>query len=316
MTTTSTRPETEQRDDRGPSRRPVSRSAAKSDRTARDRKVGSLRKSRRVSWFTYTVLAVAVLLALAPLYWMFVVGSNSSSAVSQFPPVFTPGGNFPKNLDIINGTVPFGRSLINSAIVAVSVALLQIFFCSLAGFAFAKLQFRGRNWLFIAVVATMAIPGQLGLVPMYMIMSSLGWVDTLQALIVPCAVSAFGVFWMRQVIVGSIPDELVEAGRVDGASTFRIFRSIVLPNIRGSAAVFGLFAAMSAWNDFLWPLVILNTPDNFTSQVAIQQLRTQYTIDYSTVMTGSVLATIPLLLLFLLAGRQLVAGIMDGAVKG
>jgi cellobiose transport system permease protein len=301
---------------RAVSRKPVSRSALKSERQARDKRVGSLAKRRRVSWFTYVVLAFAVLLALAPLYWMFVVGSNNSAAVSQFPPVFTPGGNFGKNLDIINQAVPFGRSLVNSAIVAVSVAALQIFFCSLAGFAFAKLHFRGRNWLFVAVVATMAIPGQLGLVPMYMIMSGLGWVDTLQALIVPGAVSAFGVFWMRQVIVGSIPDELVEAGRVDGASSFRIFRSLVLPNIRGSAAVFGLFAAMSAWNDFLWPLVILNTPENFTSQVAIQQLRTQYTIDYSTVMTGSILATLPLLLLFVLAGRQLVAGIMDGAVKG
>ena len=228
---------------------------------------------KRTRWITYVVLAVAVLLSIAPLYWMYVVGSNDSSAISRFPPAFLPGGNFGANLSVIEEKVPFGRSLINSAVVALSVALLQMFFCSLASFAFAKLRFPGRRALFVFVVATMAIPGQLGLVPMYMIMSQLGWIDSLQALIVPGAVSAFGVFWMRQVIVGSIPDELIEAAKVDGCSIMRTFSSVVLPNIRGAASVFGLFAAMAAWNDFLWPLVILSSPENFTSQVAIQQLR-------------------------------------------
>ncbi len=215
--------------------------------------------------------------ALAPLYWMFVVGSNDSSAISQFPPVLVPGGSFLDNLSFVQERVPFARSILNSAIVAVAVAALQVFFCSLAGYAFAKLHFRGRGVLLVAVVGTMAIPSQLGIVPMYMIMSELGWVDSLQALIVPGAVSAFGVFWMRQVVIGSIPDELIEAAKVDGCGTFRTYRSLVLPNIRGSAAVFGLFTAMAAWNDFLWPLVILNSPEHFTSQVAIQQLRTQLT---------------------------------------
>jgi cellobiose transport system permease protein len=262
------------------------------------------------------VLTVAVFMALAPLYWMFVVGSNTSSAISKFPPVLVPGGNFGANFHTIESLVPFGRSLLNSAIVAVAVAALQMFFCSLAGFTFAKLQFKGRRALFIFIVATMAIPSQLGIVPLYMIMSHIGWLDSLRALIVPSAVSAFGVFWMRQVVIGSIPDELLEAARVDGASTLRMYRSIVLPNIRGSVAVFGLFAGMAAWNDFLWPLIVLNTPEHFTSQVAIQQLRSQYTIDYSIVMTGSVLATLPILVVFVIAGKQLVAGIMEGAVKG
>jgi len=267
--------------------------------------------------FSYAVLVLAVLGCLAPLYWMFVVGSNDSSAISRFPPIVTPGGNFFDNIVAIEQKVPFFHSLVNSAIVALSVAVLQMFFCSLAGFAFAKLAFRGRSALLVAVIATMAIPSQLGIVPLYMIMSGIGWTDTLQALIVPGAVSAFGVFWMRQVVMGSIPDELVEAARIDGCGTFRTYWSVVLPNIRGSAAVFGLFAAMGAWNDFLWPLVILNSPENFTSQVAIQQLRTGYnTVDYSIVMTASILATLPLLILFLAAGKQLVAGIMEGAVKG
>jgi cellobiose transport system permease protein len=293
----------------------VSRSAARSNRIARDRVRGRARR-HRVPWFTYAVLAAAVLLSVFPLYWMFVVGSNDSSAVAKFPPVLLPGGNFGHNVRQIFELVPFGRSLLNSAIVAISVGLLQIFFCTLAGFAFAKMRFRGRRALFVFVIATMLIPTQLGVVPMYMIMAKLHWVDTLYPLIVPGAVSAFGVFWMRQVIVAAIPDELLDAARVDGCSSLRTYRSIVLPIVRGSAAVFGLYAGMTAWNDFLWPLIILNSPEHFTVQVAIQQLRTQYTIDYSNTLAGAVLGTLPLLLLFVVAGKQLVAGIMEGAVKG
>lgn len=292
-----------------PPQPPVSRAAARSRRRPSGRR-------NRPSWFTYTVLIVAALMAIFPLYWMFVVGSNDTSAVSRIPPTFVPGGNFIDNIGSVEEQTPFARSLLNSAIVSIAVAALQMFFCSLAGFAFAKLRFRGRGPLFVFVVATMAIPSQLGIIPMYMIMSNLGWINTYWALVVPGAVSAFGVFWMRQVVIGTIPDEMVDAARIDGCSTFRIYRSIVVPNIRGAAAVFGLFSAMATWNDFLWPLVVLNSPENFTSQVAIQQLRTTYSIDYSIVMTASVLATLPLLLLFLLAGKQLVAGIMDGAFKG
>lgn len=296
-------------------RRPVSRSAARVNRLARDR-AGRRFDRRRTPWFTYVVLAAAALLSVFPLYWMYVIGSNDSSAVSKFPPVLWPGGNFGRNVGHVFQLVPFGRSLLNSAVVSVSVALLQILFCTLAGFAFAKLRFRGRKPLFVFVIATMLIPTQLGIVPMYMIMAKLHWVDTLYPLIVPSAVSAFGVFWMRQVISATIPDDLLEAARIDGCSTLRMYRSVVLPIVRGSAAVFGLYAGMTAWNDFLWPLIILNSPEHFTVQVAIQQLRTQYTIDYSNTLAGSVLGTLPLLLLFAVAGRQLVAGIMDGAVKG
>ena len=296
-------------------RRPVSRSAARVNRDARDRARRRDRRHRRV-WFTYVVLAAAALMSIFPLYWMFVVGSNDSSAVAKFPPVLLPGGNFGRNVAQIFDIVPFGRSLLNSAIVSLSVAVLQVFFCTLAGYAFAKLRFPGRRSLFVFVVATMLIPTQLGIVPMYMIMARIGWVDTLYPLIVPGAVSAFGVFWMRQVIAATIPDELLEAARIDGCSPLRAYRSVVLPIVRGSAAVFGLYAGMTAWNDFLWPLIILSSPEHFTVQVAIQQLRTQYTIDYSNTLAGSVLGTLPLLLLFAVAGKQLVAGIMDGAVKG
>ncbi|MDO9397830.1 MAG: carbohydrate ABC transporter permease [Herbiconiux sp.] len=301
---------------RSGSRKPPSRAAQRSNRAGPERARRRKTSRQRMSWLGYAVLVLGVLGSIAPLYWMFVVGSNTSAAVSQFPPTFLPGGNFLDNGAYAETRVPFARSILNSAIVAVSVAVLQVFFCSLAGFAFAKLRFRGRNALLVTVIATMAIPAQLGIVPLYMIMVNLGWVNTLQALIVPGAVSAFGVFWMRQVVMGSIPDELVEAAKIDGCGTFRTYWSVVLPNIRGSAAVFGLFAAMGAWNDFLWPLIILNSPDMFTSQVAIQQLRTAYSIDYSVTMTASVIATLPLLLLFLAAGKQLVAGIMEGAVKG
>ena len=191
-----------------------------------------------------------------------------------------------------------------------------MFFSALAGFAFAKLRFRWRTPLFVLVVGTMMVPLQLGLVPQFLLIDRLGWVNDLRALIVPGLVTAFGVFWMRQAIDNAVPDELVQAAAVDGAGPFRTFWSIVLPSIRPAASVLGLFAFMFAWNDFLWPLIVLNDQDSFTVQVALRQLQTQaYVTDYGVQMAGIVLATAPLLLIFVLLGRQIVGGIMEGALK-
>ncbi len=266
-------------------------------------------------WFTYVVLGVALVLSIFPLYWMFVVASNDTTAINSIPPAVVPGPNLIRTAGQVFDTVPFGKALLNSAIVSSAIAVSSMFFASLAGFAFAKLRFRGRNVLFLIVIATMLVPLQLGIVPLYVLVSQLGWVGRLQAVIVPGAVSAFGVFWMRQYIQRAVPDEILEAGRVDGCSTFRLYRSIVLPAIRPAAAVLGLLVFMTAWNDFLWPLIVLPDPDAFTVQVALQNLRSAYFTDYGLVMNGTVLGTVPLLLVFILVGRQLVAGIMEGAVK-
>ncbi|GLI26928.1 sugar ABC transporter permease [Agromyces rhizosphaerae] len=274
------------------------------------------RRNGRVGWFTYLVLGITTFFSLFPLYWMFVVASNDSSAVNRVPPAIVPGTQFLENAAQVFEAVPFWQNLANSFIVSILIAIGQVLLSALAGFAFAKLDFPGRNFLLVLVVGTMTVPLQLAVVPQFMIIDQLGWVNDLRALIVPGLVTAFGVFWMRQAIDNSLPDELIDAARIDGARNLRVFWSIALPSIRPAASVLGLFAFMTAWNDFFWPLIVLNSPSAFTVQVALRQLQSQaYVTDYGVQMAGIVLATVPLLLIFVLLGRQIVGGIMEGALK-
>jgi len=162
----------------------------------------------------------------------------------------------------------------------------------------------------------MTVPTQLSVIPQYLIMSWLNWVDTLQALVVPGLASAFGIFWMRQHITATISDELVQAATIDGANSWQVFWRIVFPIVRPAAFVLGLFGFVSAWNDFLWPFIVLKSPDRYTAQIAIKALQNSYNIDLGLAMSGSFLATIPLVALFVLVGRRMVAGILEGAFKG
>ena len=161
----------------------------------------------------------------------------------------------------------------------------------------------------------MAVPTQLGVVPMFVVMAELGWAGSIWAVIVPWLVTAFGVFFMRQYLLDAVPDELIEAARMDGCSMFRTFWTVAVPAARPAAAVLWLFTFMMVWTDFFWPLIVL-PGDNPTIQVALNQLQSGFFKDYSLVLTGATLATVPLLVLFVVAGRQLVSGIMQGAVKG
>ena len=271
---------------------------------------------RRVSLFSYFVLYFMGFISLFPFYWMFVVASSGSDEISKIPPSIVPGPRFLEVMNDVYTAVPFNQALLNTVIVGVSISVAQVLFSSVAGFAFAKLQFRGRKWLILVIIGTMMLPSQLGIIPMFILMGNLGWIDTLYALIIPALITAFGVFWMRQIIDAQVPNELLEAASLDGASVWRTFRSIVFPVIRPSALVLGLFAFLGSWNDFLWPLLVLQTPENFTVQVAINQLKGSYTLDYALNMGGAFMATAPLLLLFVFVGKRLVGGVMDGAVKG
>jgi len=269
------------------------------------------------SILTYVLLGFIVFLAAFPFYWMFVVGSQSTEAINNIPPALVPGPNFLDHVADVFARVPMERALLNSLIVASVIAASQTLFCALAGFAFAKLQFRGRRVLFVLIIATMMVPTQLGVIPQFMIVKELGWTNNLLAVIVPGLVTAFGVFWMRQHIGSAVPDEVIQAARVDGASNFRVFRSVVLPMIRPAAAVLGLFAFLAAWNDFFWPLIVLQKAESYTAQVALRQIQTQsYVTDYGVTMAGTFIVTVPLLIFALVMGRQLVHGIMEGAVKG
>ncbi|MET8085022.1 carbohydrate ABC transporter permease [Micromonospora sp. NPDC005197] len=271
----------------------------------------------RASPLTYLALMFAAVLSIFPIWWMFVVASRSNDAMGQLPPPVTPGGNLGANIARLfdNTDAYFLTGLINSVIVATTVTVSVVFFSSLAGFAFAKLRFRGRNALLLVIIATMMVPTQLGVIPLYLLMTKLQWNDRLPAVIVPVLVTGFGVFMMRQYAGQAISDELIEAARMDGCGTPRIWWHVVLPALRPAAAVLGLLTFMTTWNDFLWPYAVLNDPANPTVQLSLRALSDGYYQDMSQVFTGTAIATLPLLLVFVLFGRQIIGGIMEGAVK-
>lgn len=275
-------------------------------------------KWQRTSPLSYVALALIAFLSIFPFYWMFVVSSNTNAEISKSPPSLIPGGRFlivAQKVLSAEG-VYFNTALMNTFIVGIAIAVAQVVFSAFAGFAFAKLNFKGRKFFILFIVGTMMLPSQLGIIPLFILVKNLQMIDTLYALIVPALVTAFGVFWMRQIIDAQVPNELLEAASIDGASVPRIFFGIVLPIIRQSSFVLGLFAFLAAWNDYLWPTIVLQSPQNFTLQVALTQLKPMYGLDYALQMGGAFLATAPLLILFVFVGRKLVSGVMDGAVKG
>ncbi|AXO34027.1 carbohydrate ABC transporter permease [Micromonospora sp. B006] len=269
------------------------------------------------SRLTYLALTLSAILSIFPIYWMFVVASRTSDTMGQVPPPLTPGGNLGANIARLfdNTDAYFLTGLINSAIVATTVTISVVFFSTVAGFAFAKLRFRGRNALLLVIVATMMVPTQLGVIPLYLLMTKLNWNDRLPAVIVPALVTGFGVFMMRQYAGQAVSTELIEAARMDGCNTARIYWNVVLPALRPAAAVLGLLTFMTTWNDFLWPYAVLNDPENPTVQLSLRALSDGYYQDMSQVFTGTAIATLPLLLVFIVFGRQIIGGIMEGAVK-
>ena len=274
----------------------------------------SYRADRRPRLLVYLTLAGLALFSALPLYWSFVVASNDNSVLSEVPPPFGLGSNLLINLDRAFGTVPFALALANSFAVSGAITISVVFFSTLAGFAFAKLRFRGRTALLLMVIATMMVPTQLGIIPLYMLMAKIQLTGSLYAVIMPSLVSAFGVFFMTQYLREAVPVELIEAARADGCNTTRVFWHVVAPAARPAAAVLGMLTFMTAWNDFFWPLVVL-TPENPTVQTALSTLASGYVQDFSLSLSGTIIATLPLLVLFGLLGRHIIGGIMQGAVK-
>jgi cellobiose transport system permease protein len=272
-------------------------------------------RPERSGRLAYLTLVAVVFFSAFPFYVSVVVASQDNSALAQVPPPLVPGGNLVANVRRVFDTVPFGLALTNTVLVAGTVALSVVLFSTLAGFAFAKLAFRGRRALLLVVVGTMMVPTQLGIIPLYLLMAKLEWTGTLQAVIVPALVNAFGVFFMAQYLSEALPTELLEAGRMDGCGTHRLFWHVVLPVARPAASVLGMLTFLAAWNDYFWPLVVL-TPENPTVQVTLSTLRSGYVQDYSLGLTGTLLGTVPLLVVFGLLGRQIIGGIMQGAIKG
>lgn len=262
------------------------------------------------------VVAVVVMISAFPLYFMVVMASRRNEDITSVPPPLVPGDRLLENIHRVlgNADVAFGTAVVNSLIVAGLATASVVLFCSLAGFAFAKLHFAARQPLLLLVIVTMMVPIQLGLIPLYMLMTWLHLSGSLAAVILPFLVSGFGVFMMRQFVAQAIPDEMLDSARLDGASPFKTFWYVVAPALRPAAAVLALLTFMERWNDFLWPYLVLDQ-EHPTVQVALSRLSGGYYTDQALVMAGTLLGVLPLLVVFVLFGRQIVGGIMEGGLK-
>lgn len=261
------------------------------------------------------VIAWAVI-SLFPFYWLTVMATRSSAEFFRYPPVMFPGKLLVENIKSLLTVIDFPRAIANSLFVGVVKAAAALFFCSMAAFYFSKFKFPGRKFLYGFVLFTMMIPTQLLMIPQLIMMSEMGWVSSLKALIVPTLVPAFGIFWMTQYCQGAISDELIAAGRVDGCSVFRLYWNIGLPIMTPGLAFLAIHTFLTAWNDFLWPLIVLNDQKVFTIQVALGQLQGMHTkTDYGAVMCGGLLATLPTIVIFLFCNKFFIAGIAAGSVK-
>ena len=263
----------------------------------------------------YIILIVAAILSLIPFYWMVMSSFKPLQDILTIPVWVVPQHFTLDNYTTLLTQTLFLRSMVNTLAVALSSVVLQVFLCSLAGFAFAKYRFRGRNVLFTLVLGTVMIPASVQLVPNYLLMAKLGWLNTLLPLIIPTAANAFGIFWMRQYMY-SVPDELLDAARLDGSSEFGLYWRIVIPVVRPALGALALFVFTTSWNDFLLPLVYLRSQETFTVQLMIDSIfRVRFQQNFHLLMSASVLAIIPMTVLFFTLQRQFIAGLTMGSVK-
>lgn len=261
-------------------------------------------------------LVVGVLLSVFPFYWLVVMATSTTGEIFAYPPRLLPSTHLVENVTNVLASVDLGGALLNTVAVAGLSAVLVMLFDSLAAFAFAKYDFPGRNVLFVILLATFLLPGSLSLVPSFVLMSELGWIGQLKALIVPGMANAFGIFLLRQFASSSIPDELVESARIDGAGFFRTWWSVAVPMLRGGLAFLGIFTFIGAWNDYVWPLIVLVDPQRQTLQTTLQQLNSVYSTDYGMVMAGALISVVPLIIVFILGARHFISNIAAGALKG
>jgi multiple sugar transport system permease protein len=258
---------------------------------------------------------MGALVMLAPFYFMFVFATHSRAEIFSLPPPMFFGDDFLNNFKILTERIPFWRNLGWSLYVALASTMLTLVFCTMGGYAFAMFEFRYKNTLFAFVMGTMLLPSFMNMIPTFMIMDLLGWIDQPRALYIPGAASAFGIFLMRQFISSSIPKELIEAARMDGCGEIGIYARIVLPLLKPAMGTLGLITFIASWNNFIGPLIVMRTPEMYTLPLALRALQSPVDTEWGALMAGSAIATIPLLILFALTSRQLIAGLTAGAVK-
>lgn len=274
-----------------------------------------MNSDRLAPWAAYCVVGVGALIMLAPFYFMFVFATHSRTEIFSLPPPLFFGDDFFNNLKILTDKLPFWRNLGWSLYVALASTALTLLFCSMGGYAFALFDFRFKNLLFALVMGTMLLPSFMNMIPTFMIMDALGWIDQPKALYIPGAASAFGIFLMRQFVTSSIPKDLIEAARMDGCSEFGIYARIVLPLLKPALGTLGLITFIASWNNFIGPLIVMRSPDMYTLPLALRSLQSPVNTEWGALMTGSAIATLPLVVLFVLSSRQLISGLTAGAVK-
>lgn len=264
----------------------------------------------------YALLVFLALLTLFPFYWMFVLATHTQTSIFSAPPPMWFGEAAGRNYDALLARLPFMRNLWNSVYIALMATVTTLFFSSLAGFGFAMYEFRFKRILFGTLIASLMIPPLLGIIPYYLIIQYLGWLDTPRAVWFPAMASAFGIFLMRQYIASAMPRDLMDAARIDGASEFRIYWSVALPIIKPGLATLGMLTFIGQWNNFLGPLVVLSSRDNYTVPLALRTLQGLIQTDWGAVLFGTALAVLPLIVIFAFASRQVIEGLTAGSVKG
>ena len=274
-----------------------------------------IKSEQLAPWAAYVVVGIGALIMLAPFYFMFVFATHSRTEIFSLPPPMFFGDSFFDNLKILTDRMAFWRNLGWSLYVAIASTVLTLLFCSMGGYAFALFEFKYKKALFGLVMGTMLLPSFMNMIPTFMIMDVLGWIDQPRALYIPGAASAFGIFLMRQFVMSSIPKDLIEAARMDGCSEFGIFWRIVLPLLKPALGTLGLITFIASWNNFIGPLIVMRSPEMYTLPLALRSLQSPVDTEWGALMTGSAIATLPLVVLFVMSSRQLISGLTTGAVK-
>jgi len=270
---------------------------------------------RPLDWLVFLLLLAGALLMCGPFIWMLSTSFKPMAEVFRFPPELWSPTPQPQNYLRIFSTIPFGRAIANSLIVATSVTLLQLIVCSMAAYAFACLRFRGRELVFLIYLSALMVPSQVTLIPNFILIRELGWIDSYQGLILPYAFSSFGTFLLRQYMK-TIPSGLIEAARIDGANHWQIYTRLILPLTRPALGALAIFTFVAQWNNFLWPLITTSKPQMQVTTVALASLQGQFNTDWPLLMTGSVLAIVPMLVVFALGNRSFISGITAGSFGG
>ena len=272
--------------------------------------IGKISKSTLEHLFIY----VLAFFTIAPFIWMILTSVKDMGDIYVYPPQWLPSEFHFDNYVKVFSAAPFGRYYLNSAVVAVVVTLGQLVTCSMAAYAFARIEFKGRNALFLLFLGTMMIPYNVTMIPSFMVLYWLGWVDTYQALIVPGLASAFGTFLLRQFFI-TIPKELEEAAYLDGANKFTVLKRIIIPLSKPALATLAIFTFMGVFNDFIWALIVLNSEDMRTVQLGLAIFRDRYLTQWDLLMAGSVTAVLPILLVFFFAQKYFIKGITLSGLK-